>query len=562
MNRKRNLIVTLIIVALLIALITPLALVLARSKNAALDAKQAAIARALEMEEERKALPAPVSVQPAMDIEDIWAIEDTRTEAEGALVQEMYRGGEKLGYDAGSNTFYCTLGLDTGDDWPEIALSALGEPGLQIVWADDYSYDWCTDAIAQGYRYELMAYTQDQFAYIGVVFTGLPIVTLNVEGEITAQDVPGRATIAAAGYEPIDAATLVHERGGGWVKPVDKWSYRLEFHTLGANGKDAKHVTSVLGMEPDSDWLLLANAQDNTTVRNKIAWDIWNDWHEEGEALMRMDSELIELFVNDEYKGIYQLMQRVQEEQEIERFGGDVNTDVAMRIISSANVSNKPVWDLAGTDVDFRLEYRYEPRGNADRVFALAKDYVALSRKDEALQLDDAAFEQTVLERVDIESMMHYILFFHACSLRDNIINNIYLYMLEDEDGHMMIHHAPWDMDTAFWVKPPSEPHDSLRWPDLSMVLPRRMLDLNVGGCRELMWQIWREKRATILADEAIYERFTAMEEYINASGAYLRESERWQGGAQELNLAEINAYATQHLHEIDSMIEQMWPVQ
>lgn len=559
---RKKLLGTLLLVVLLTALLVPLERILSKGADTPLDQKQAAIKRALEIEEERRALPAPAGVQPAAEnIEDIWAIEDARTEAETPLVRQMYRGEEALGYDEESRTFYCTLGMDNGDDWPEMVLSVLGEPGLEAVWVDDYSYDWCSDAIREGYRYELMAYTQDLFEYVGVVFTGLPLVTLNTEGEITTQDVPGWATIAAAGHAPVNTATLVHERGGGFTKMINKRSYRLEFHTLGANGRDEKYVTSVLGMEPDSDWLLLANAQDNTTVRNMISWDIWNDWHDEGEAFMRMDSHMVELFVNDEYMGVYQLMQRVQAEQEIERFGGDVSTDIALRIISSINASTKPVWDLAGTDVDCRLEYRYEPRGNARRVFDLAKDYVALSHRDEANWLSDEEFEKTVLERIDIESMMHYILFFHACSLRDNIGNNIWLYMIRDDDGRMMIHHAPWDMDTAFWVKPPSEPHDSMRYPDTSMVLPRRMLDLNVGNCRELMWKIWREKRQTILADEAIYERFTAMEEYINASGAYLRESEKWYGEAIELNLSEMEYYEERNLSLVELVLEDTWPI-
>ena len=72
---------------------------------------------------------------------------------------------------------------------------------------------------------------------------------------------------------------------------------------------------------------------------------------------------------------------------------------------------------------------------------------------------------------------------------------------------------------------------------------------------------IWNEKRATILTDDAMYQRFEDFEELLNASGAYPRESERWYGGAQELNLAEIQAFAVEHLHTIDLAIENLWPL-
>lgn len=562
MNRRRKLIAAAGAVLLLCALLVPLARLLSHGDHA-LDQKQAAIARALEMERERAALPAHAPVQTAADIETIWAIEDARTETDAQLVSSMRCGENEMGYDAESRTFYATLGVNNGDEWPEVALSARGAENVQAVWVDDYSYDWCAEAIREGYRYELLAYTDTEFAYIGVVFTGLPIVTLHTEGEIVmGSDVPGRATVAAAGYDPIDTAMVAHERGGGWAKVIDKWSYRVEFHGVGSNGKDEKKQLSVLGMEPDSDWLLLANAQDNTTVRNLLAWEIWNDWHGDEGGLMCMRSELVELFVGDEYKGVYQLMERVKEEEEIARFGGDVHTDSVVRLISETNDTRKPVWDLIDTDVDFRMEYRYEPRGDAERLFRLAEDYVALSRTDEALMLSDEEFAKTALERVDIESLMNYTLFFHACSLRDNIKNNVYLYLLENEDGRQVIYHAPWDMDTAFWVKPPSEAHDSLRWPDTSMILASRMLDLDVGGCRKMLWELWNEKKQNVLSDEALSGRILQMEEYVNASGAYLRESEKWYGGAEVLNLSELEYYTLQCLNLVRLTIEDRWPVE
>lgn len=40
-----------------------------------------------------------------MDIEDAWAIEDTRAEAEGPLVTRMFTGDQILGFDRGAERF-------------------------------------------------------------------------------------------------------------------------------------------------------------------------------------------------------------------------------------------------------------------------------------------------------------------------------------------------------------------------------------------------------------------------------------------------------------------------
>ena len=116
-------------------------------------------------------------------------------------------------------------------------------------------------------------------------------------------------------------------------------------------------------------------------------------------------------------------------------------------------------------------------------------------------------------------------------------------------------------MDTAFWVKPPSEPHDSLRWSDTSMVLASRMLDLDVGGCRKMLWDLWNEKRNTVLSNESLSSRMMEMEEAVNASGAYLRESEKWYGGAETLNLSELEYYTIECLNLVRLTIEDRWPV-
>ena len=169
-------------------------------------------------------------VEEPMAIEDAWALEDTREEAETPLVTRMFNGEAILGCDAQSQTFYCALGLDNPDGWPALSLSALGAQGVRVAWIDDYSYDAVEDALSEGYRYELLAYTGTQYAYIGVVFTGLPVVTLHTQQEITRADTAARVTIAAAGYEGLQSAALAHVRGAGLSPQYGKPQYLSLIH--------------------------------------------------------------------------------------------------------------------------------------------------------------------------------------------------------------------------------------------------------------------------------------------------------------------------------------------
>ena len=560
MNLRRNLIAAAGCVLLLVMLLVPLAQLLMRSADTLLDQKQTEIARALEMERERAALSPYTPVQPAPDIETIWAIEDARTETDEPLVTSMRCSTGEAGYDAGSRTFYATLGMDTGDEWPEITLSARGAENVQVLWIDDYSYDWCSDAIREGYRYELLAYTDTRYAYIGVVFTGLPIVNVYTENqqELTREDIAARVSIAAGGYEAIDAPALVHRRGGRFDDHAPKASFHVEFHQLSEKGKDKKPKLSVLGMEADSDWLLISHEGDPSCMRNKLAFDMWRRWNPDGNAFAMLESRMVEVFYQNEYMGLYQLIQRIRPEQELARMGDRVDRNIAVRLIGGRYETGRPVSQIS-LPIDGCMELRYAPAWmKEDAAFARLEDYVTLNLSEGSENwLDDEAFAQLALERVDIRELMSYYLYMNVCSLPyDNVKNNVYIWVRWNEDQYMYSL-SPWDMDSGF--RPLfTDGSDSI---NLWMVLPVRMLELNVGNCREVFKEVFEEKRAELLTEDALYQWIEEEEEIINASGAYLRESARWQGGAQELDLSEVFAHTASQMHLIERYIQGVWPV-
>lgn len=558
MHRRRNLLVAAAGVLLAAALLAPLSQRLSGGQEAGRTAES--VETMLGLLEESPLHRAQTPVEPLLEPEDIWAIEDAREERETPLVTGMRNGGDAMGYDAESDTFYCTIGLETGEAWPELSLFAQaleGEDNLRVVWVDDYAYDYASDAVREGWRYELMAYTDTEYAYFGVVFTGLPIVTLHAGGAIGETYTAARVAVSDAGYAGVDSGALVHLRGGGYVKQYPKDSYRVELHTLSAHG-DKKDDVSLLGMPADSDWLLLANASDASCARNELAFGIWRDWNADGQAFMLLQSRMVEVFVEDAYMGLYQLMQPIRAQEELVRMGGNPETDLCARVINAANVGSRPVLDLV-EDANLLVELRYAPRGvSAEQAFARFEPYWRMNaRSDGSGQwLDDEAFAQTAPQCTDVRAMMEYFLFTQAAGLGyDNVFNNVYMWAMK-RDGRYVYVLSPWDMDMGF-TKMLGFEEDTL---NLYLQQAKRMLDLDVGGAQQTLRDIWSEKRATILTDDAMYQRFDAFEEMINASGAYLRESEKWHDGAQELNLAEIQAFAVEHLHTIDLAIENLWP--
>ena len=499
-----------------------------------------------------------------IDIEDAWAIEDERQEAQMPLVRSMFNGESALGYDAGSDTFYCTLGMENGEDWPELVLSVQDAPGVTVCWIDDYAYDFCAEAIREGYRYELLAYTDTEYAYFGVVFTGLPIVTWHTWDEslpIGDEYVPGWGSVSAAGYDAVNSPAQIHLRGGGFPKPVDKLSYRLEFHELSRKGRDRTRDLSVLGMEPDSDWLLIANASDRTAVSNHLCWQMWTRWTE-GEGIPgRPESRMVELFVDDEYMGLYDLMQPVREVQNLERIGGNPDTDCVYRakrqVDGDYTVLGRTVLDYEAS-INTHAEVRYAPTGMSDaQVQAVFEQYEQLMRSGE-LALSDEAFTALAQSVVDVHQEMSYYLFFQVCQLVDDYVNNNrFIWMLREGDGYRMMI-TPWDMDNGLGSKTEEKRRDIIY---LGLPMDERMLTLNVADCREELWTIWNEKKNTLLTENEIYAWIRGEEAYINASGAYLRESERWYGEAQTLDLSVLYENELDYINTIEMYLKELWPL-
>lgn len=563
MHKRRGILLTAMLILCLTLAMIPLTDMLSSGENQEQDVLRQAIADTLSIQRKHESRPPDVAVMPCMDIEDVWAIEDTRREAGQQLVKCLKNGKSRLGYDREQDTFYCTIGMETGDDWPQIQLFAESDAQeeLHIAWVDDYTYDYPCDAMEDEYRYELIAYTDTQYAYIGVVFTGLPIVTMDIfyDGEVEEQYVPAHVSVAGAGYEAIDTAALTHMRGGGVYKGIDKFSYRIQFHDeMGRGSKKTKDL-SVLGMEEDSDWLLICNAQEETAARNYLAYEMWKMWHADEPAPMKLESELVELFIDDEYMGIYQMMERIDAQEEILGMGGDLQTDSAVRLVIASNRGEKPSKSY-GTRSSFFAEYRYGPGGDADAVF---ERFDAYARMNEIVEdrPDDEEFAELAQKYVDLDSALNYYLFMQACGLSDNVINNLYVWMMEEE-GRMVYEFSPWDMDYCLLETGFQEDGSVVPYFEEKMVFVHRMLDLNLMNSRERLWEIWQEKRETILSDAAVWDWIMDMQTYLNASGAYRRESNKWRGGAYQVNMTPMLDFELEHLWTVESTLAQRWPLE
>ena len=464
---------------------------------------------------------APV-VEPAPEnIEEIWAIEDTRMESEMPLVTALENHGAPLAYDALSNTFYCTLGLENGENWPELHLTAPQAKGVKLAFVDDYSYDWCADALRDGYAYQGIAYTDTAFSYFDVVFTGLPQLCIDTRGqEIGQEDSPVRVTMTAYGEAPLSSTGRMHLRGASTLL-FEKKSYKLEF-TRERDGGAKKIEVSVPGFGRANDLALLPCLNDETKMRDRLNWDMWAQLHEDEEPFGARKAEYVEVFKDGEYFGVYLMVEPVDIKEELALAGEKhLETDSVYRT-AALNFSRDREYYEHPHRANAGYELYYAPAGadTFEKRFASLMPYVELTKIE-----DDAAFAARALELFDQEEMLRYALLMQGAAIADNFFNNMYIWAQPDAGG-MKYRFAPWDLDIAWGFEAHEIGEEFERW--LFFPVLDRMINLDVGGIRQKAYDIWQELRAGVFSMEYLEKRIEEYTFQLGESGALMRDAERW----------------------------------
>ena len=464
-------------------------------------------------------------VEPVREIEEIWAIEDEREESEEPLVTRLFCNGAEAAYDAESNTFYCTLGLENGEEWPKIKLTTAKNVGggLTLCFVDDYAYDACADAIRDGYAYQIMAYTDEAYSYSDVVFTGLPILSLHTAEEITTEDTPAALNLAFGNGERLEANARAHLRGNASLVRLDKHSYKVEF-TRTEDGKK-KIPQNVPGLGQTDEIILLAMGFDPNMVRDRLSWSMIERIWPKDEAFAPVGREYVEVFVNDAYQGAYLMMVPFDRRAEIEKAGaGSAQRDSLYRSVIAAVDKGRPI--------DEGYELFIAP--DAENPFAGLQTYLRLDDGE----MDDETFCREAAAHIDVPSLMRYTLLVQGMALCDNIFNNMYVWAHETAAG-VVYRFIPWDMDLS-WEKEPGAYWDC--W--MIDALACRVIELDVSGARGELAAQWRQMSEAGFTIDTVREELALYQHELTDSGAFLRDAERWGKEQDEMDVSQIEAVA------------------
>lgn len=486
---------------------------------------------------------APVVQTAPVDIEAVWAIEDAREESVRPLVTALENNGIPLAYDAQANTFYCTLGMGNAENWPQLHLHAPGADGVSLMFVDDYEYDFCADAIRDGYPYQVMAYTDTEFSYFDIVFTGMRQIHINTCSELTKEDIPAEVVVLDENGATQSYAR-VHYRGNASLKEPKK-GMKVEF-TRNSNGTH-KLGKNVPGIGYTEDLVLLPLFRDETMMRERLSWSMYADMVEGNVSFGPRETAYAELFVNNSYEGVYLLMDPYDNVEELKKYSvTNPATDSVYRVSWLALGTQRAVHPGAYLPSrGFELYYS----ASQSALFADLKAYMEISEEK-----DDEQFIRKALACMDMEYSLRYVLLLQGLGLTDNVFNNLSVWARHGA-GNVIYHYYPWDLDNSMGMRTDRIGGDFDRWIYLPAV--DRMISLDAGGIREKLLDMWTALRENGWSLESVENRINSYTAELNDSGAFARNAQRWNLEKSNADGYELVAFVSTRFAMLDKVLSR-----
>lgn len=478
-----------------------------------------------------------------------------------AVCAQIRIDGRRVLYDSKSNTMLATIPqtdfnkskrytVELEEGWSNLKIN-----GTTV----NSSYYF--NSIKAGKTYPITIRNKDQYVITSnITFTFLPIML--IEGDFGYEYQEGRVSLYSLDGEVNDtlSATLKWRGGSTNIDGKHKRNYKIKF--------DDDY--QFFGLRKDNNWILDAGQADLFRLRNRIATELWNDIAskpyysaQETDVLTGVRGQVVEVYLNDEYRGIYCLTECMDRKQlKIKKFDkktGEIHGGLwksesygsALMWNCPNNYDNKSeTWDV--------FEVKYPELDDLDET-----DYSTLWNAIYFVaNSTDEDFINHVAEYFDIPVIIDYYIFLHTLNAFDNVGKNMY-WAVYDKAQNKKLTPAVWDLDAtvgASWLGDWRSPEYDM---NINLNLIVRLKQLNVGNFNEKANTRYYELRNNYLSTQSLINRYNSYYELLNNSGATQREEEKWSKDSdvngEEINFEKeidyIKDWITRHMTYLDTNI-------
>ncbi len=352
-----------------------------------------------------------------------------------------------------------------------------------------------------------------------IYFTQLPIILIDSDNAIV--DEPKvLANFVYSDEEQTLVSNIGIELRGGSSQSYPKKTYDIEFwdDELGDETKNEQFGE----LRNDDDWILDALYNEPLRLRSYIANKLWLEIHtpyyisDEPNAKSGADVMYVEMFLNGQYNGVYNLSEQVDKKQlKLKSFNDNMRGELYKGVSWGASTFT----DIPSYDNESRLWSGYEFKYPKEDEIT---DWTNLYQfTDFVINSSVIDFTNTIWTRFNEDNYINYFLFLNLIRATDNTGKNIYLAKYNTDEPYIYI---PWDLDGCFgtiW----NGTNDNTTNDILSNGFINRVIDINPNNISPNIASTWFDYRSTIFSSESLSNNITDQYNFLQTNKIYERES-------------------------------------
>ena len=350
-------------------------------------------------------------------------------------------------------------------------------------------------------------------------FTQLPIIS--VESNSTIVDEPKvLANFIYSDNEQVLISNIGIEIRGVTSQFYPKKTYDLEFWEDDI-GDETKKV-QFGDLRSDDDWILDGLYNEPLRLRSYVANKLWLEIHtpsyldEEPNAKSGANVMYVEMFLNGQYNGVYNLSEQIDKKQlKLKSFNDNIRGELYKGISWGASTFT----DLPAYDNASRVWSGYEIKYPKDDEITDWDNVYQFT--DFVMNSSDIDFTSSIWTKFDVDNYSDYFVFLNLIRATDNTGKNIYLAKYKTDDPYFYV---PWDLDGCFgtiWDGTNENITDDI----LSNGFINRVIEINPNNISSSISNKWFSFRNNILNNNALSNSILEQYNFLKNNKIYEREA-------------------------------------
>lgn len=485
-----------------------------------------------------------------------------RTITDNNLIEDLKFNDYEVFYENNQCTYYYSILENSSNGYNPYIQYKINKQNAKIA----VNKEITDELIENNDTILLLVYTDTEFSIYNLKCTTLPLLNINCkqfEDASTSDDTFDMSlslfdNSKNASNRVIESEGKIHRRGG-MSSSFPKLGYKISLTTESLGNHTRNNNVSLLGMRKDDDWILYAAYNDQEKIRNVFAMNLWTESCAQNNMFdvnNGNEYKYIELFVNNNYWGLYALGYPIDEKQ----LNLDIDDEYMFKKIQY-NTAEEDVLTQNTLEMEFYKLVNHTSN-EEDAWNSLKNYYITLLQSHDTQELYDIS---------DINNVIDYYLFQEFIQGNDNAVGmhlkNVFITFKKQNDRRVVLY-SPWDYDLSMGniyedgaiaqnaVLPYGVEVDKkidFRFNSIGSL--ERQNDANIVNLIKSRYKTLRE---TYWSEEHLEELISKYSKEIYDSGAYQRDINRWPNGTynnEGKKLTAFKAYVFERLKYVDGVI-------